>query len=120
MRDAFELHRSSHLRPLTPNFIAKEMLAQVFSCKFCEIFKNNYFEEHLQTTVSGCRMENHAEIVEIEPQRFTAFNLSCLHQQICSYFFFLLLFTIFLSIFVLVLTKLNLQRENYMENLSRF
>ena len=31
-------------------------------------------------------------------------------------FFFLALFTIFLYIFVLVLTKLNLQRENYMAN----
>ena len=25
---------------------------QVFSCEFCEIFKNTYFEEHLRTTAS--------------------------------------------------------------------
>ena len=25
------------------NFIKKETLAQVFSCEFCEIFKNTYF-----------------------------------------------------------------------------
>ena len=25
---------------------------QVFSCEYCEIFKNTYFEKHLQTTVS--------------------------------------------------------------------
>ena len=25
------------------NFIKKESLAQVFSCEFCEIFKNTYF-----------------------------------------------------------------------------
>ena len=44
----------------------------MFSCEFCKIFKNIYFEEHLWTTASGSRLENH---VEIEPQRFTAFNL---------------------------------------------
>ena len=27
-------------------FIKKETLAQVFSCKFCEIFKNIFFIEH--------------------------------------------------------------------------
>ena len=25
---------------------------QVFSCKYCEIFKNTYFEEHLGTAAS--------------------------------------------------------------------
>ena len=35
------------------NFIKKETLAQVFSCEFCEIFKNTYFEEHLQTAASN-------------------------------------------------------------------
>ena len=34
------------------NFIIKETLAQVFSCEFCEIIKNTFFEEHLQTTAS--------------------------------------------------------------------
>ena len=27
-------------------------LAQVFSCEFCEIFKNTFFAEHLQATAS--------------------------------------------------------------------
>ena len=27
------------------NFIKKETLAQVFSCEFCEISKNTFFEE---------------------------------------------------------------------------
>ena len=31
-------------------FIKKENLAQVFSCEFCEISKNTFFEEHLWTT----------------------------------------------------------------------
>ena len=32
------------------NFIKKESLAQVFSCEFCEIFKNTFFTEHPQVT----------------------------------------------------------------------
>ena len=34
------------------NFIEKETLAQVFSCEFFEISKNNIFTEHLWTTAS--------------------------------------------------------------------
>ena len=34
------------------NFIKKETLAQVFSCEFCEIFKNMYFEDHLRKAAS--------------------------------------------------------------------
>ena len=33
-------------------FIKKETLAQVLSCEFCEISKNTFFTEHLQTTAS--------------------------------------------------------------------
>ena len=28
------------------NFIKNEILAQVFSCEFCEIFKNTFLTEH--------------------------------------------------------------------------
>ena len=34
------------------NFIKKETLAQVFSCEFCEIFKNTFFIEHLRWLLS--------------------------------------------------------------------
>ena len=34
------------------NFIQRQALAQVLSCKFCEIFKNTFFTEHLWTTAS--------------------------------------------------------------------
>ena len=37
---------------LSAIFIKKETLAQVFSCEFCEIFKNRFFAEHLQVTAS--------------------------------------------------------------------
>ena len=33
-------------------FIKRETLAQRFSSKFCEIFKNTYFEEHLWAAAS--------------------------------------------------------------------
>ena len=36
----------------TCNFIKKEALAQMFSCKFCDISKNTFFTEHLRTTTS--------------------------------------------------------------------
>ena len=34
------------------NFIKKETLAQVFSCKFCEISESTFFTEQLWTTTS--------------------------------------------------------------------
>ena len=34
-----------------------ETLASVFSCKFCEIFKNIFFTEHFQVTASAIRMQ---------------------------------------------------------------
>ena len=39
-------------RPQAWNFNKKETLTQVFSFEFCEIFKNTFFTEHLQTTAS--------------------------------------------------------------------
>ena len=36
-------------------FIKKETLAQVFSCEFCKIYKNNLFAEHHRTTASNYR-----------------------------------------------------------------
>ena len=40
-------------RPQVCNFIEKEPLAQVFSCEFCEISKNTFSTEPIQTTASG-------------------------------------------------------------------
>ena len=33
-------------------FNKKETLAQVFSCEYCEIFKNTFYAEHLRVTAS--------------------------------------------------------------------
>ena len=43
---------SIKLQAHTCNFVKKETLAQVFSCEFCEISKNNFFTEHLWATAS--------------------------------------------------------------------
>ena len=43
------------------NFIKKETLAQAFSCKFFEIYKNTCFTEHLQPTASANRTKSFRE-----------------------------------------------------------
>ena len=45
----FSIERSSHRSPAT---FLKHTMAQVFSCGFCEIFKNTFFKENLQTNTS--------------------------------------------------------------------
>ena len=39
------------------SFFNKVVPAQVFSCEYCEISKNTYFEEHLRTAASECRRQ---------------------------------------------------------------
>ena len=36
-----------------PATLLKESPIQVFSCEYCEIFKNTYFAKHLQTAAYG-------------------------------------------------------------------
>ena len=43
---SLSLNQVAGLRPAT---LLKKIPTQVFSCEFCEIFKNTYFVEHLQT-----------------------------------------------------------------------
>ena len=45
------------LHQVACNFIKKETSTQVFSWKFCEIFKNTFFTEHLSATASLRRLE---------------------------------------------------------------
>ena len=40
--------------------IKKEALAQVFSCEFCQIFKNTFFTENLRPT--SCDYSSHAKV----------------------------------------------------------
>ena len=46
------------------HFIKKENLAQVFSCEFCEVFKNTSFAEHLRTTASEMSSGNQNSLSE--------------------------------------------------------
>ena len=43
------------------NFLKKETLAQVFSCEFCDIFKNTFFKEHLWTTAFVIYLKSYQE-----------------------------------------------------------
>ena len=43
----FTEKRPCGLRPAT---LLKKRLTLVFSCEFCEVFKNTFFTEHLRTT----------------------------------------------------------------------
>ena len=47
-----------------------EALAQVFSCEFCETFKNTFFIEHLRvtTSVSNRFLNNHSKIFAKFPE----------------------------------------------------
>ena len=49
--------------PEACNFIKKDTLAQVFSCEFCEIFKNTFLTEYIWMTASD-DLKN--EIIETE------------------------------------------------------
>ena len=44
-----KIHRKT---PVLDSLLIKVGDLQVFSCELCEIFKNTYFEEHLQTAIS--------------------------------------------------------------------
>ena len=43
-------------------FIKKEVLAQIFSCEFCKIFKSTFFIEHLWATASSMWNNKEAKI----------------------------------------------------------
>ena len=47
----FERFTGKHL-PSGLQVYYKETPTQVFSCDYCKIFQNSYFEEHMQTTTS--------------------------------------------------------------------
>ena len=59
---------------LVCNFIKKESLAQVLSCKFCEISKNTFFTEHLWTTASFIFMTNQIILGVVQRNYIYPFN----------------------------------------------
>ena len=56
----------------------KETLAQVLSCEFCKVSKNNFSTEHLQTTASGRR--------NFPEQNFLLFDLTFTNFSEWPYF----------------------------------
>ena len=53
--------------------ILKRDSTQVFSCEYCKIFKNTYFEEHLGTAASWKRVYKHLlKTIKSKKQSFTA------------------------------------------------
>ena len=67
------------------NFIKKETLALVFSCKFCEISKNTFFKERLWTTASGDHQNKKINLCMLNS--FKGFHLSIyfFNRKITSY-----------------------------------
>ena len=43
----------------------------MFSCEYCEIFKNIYFVEHLGTAASNFHIDGFVYIQETNPQKIT-------------------------------------------------
>ena len=56
------------------NFIEKETLSQVFSCKFCEISRNTFFTEHLWATVSVVMDEVNKKLKIKKVLKYVVFN----------------------------------------------
>ena len=55
--------RTSVLAKLQADVIKKEILAQVFPYEFCDIFKNTFFQEHLQDQLQENSQKNvHGEM----------------------------------------------------------
>ena len=53
------------LQTSRPATLLKKTPAQVFSCEYCKIFKNIYFEDHLQTAASASWSILYKEFVDI-------------------------------------------------------
>ena len=76
----FIFNKVAGLRLLAYNFIEKGTLAQLFSCTFCEIFKNNFFTEHLWVTASRCVqlfLLLRLELIYPEKKPFNVFKVTC-------------------------------------------
>ena len=68
----------------TNNFIKKETPTQVFFFKYCEIFKNTYFEEHLRRAASGNLVLNGSDTNFTDRILFfTNGNLSLSNNVVC-------------------------------------
>ena len=63
-------------RPKVCNFIEKETLADVFSCEFCEIFKNTFGRLLLWTNASETSNTKYLQLIE-RRSKVQKKNMSC-------------------------------------------
>ena len=70
--------------PEACNFIKKEALVQVFSCEFCEIFKNIFFMEHLPWLLLIFNLEGYYFYSRHLAVNYFRKNLSILYAWQCS------------------------------------
>ena len=110
--EGFELSTELHIAKFIGRHLPRVSLVQMFSYEFSKTFKNTCFEEYLWTTASGWRLENP---VEVEQQGFYYFYLVLFTLASLQVVFFLLLFTNFLCIFVLVFKTKLANRKLYGE-----
>ena len=82
----------------------------MFSCEYCEIFKNTSFEEHLRTTASGRAFENldiFQDLITFLFESFCLFIFVCLfelsyHLQKWQYIYiYLYIYIIYIYIFLI-------------------
>ena len=60
----------------------------MFSCEYCEIFKNNYFEEHPRTSVSVHNfLVNALRVDLIRPSLENTLSMANLHAPLSLNFF---------------------------------
>ena len=55
--------------------LLKKRLAQVFSCEFCENFKNTFFTEHLWTTASEKQLTQNNSLHFVQDPSSRSINL---------------------------------------------
>ena len=61
-----------------------ETPAHVFSCEYCKIFKNTYFEEHLRTTASVTKALIVSLLSFVLIQTYKTFSLFNFHNFTCK------------------------------------
>ena len=93
------------------NFIKKESLALVFSSEFCEISKNTFFTEHLQTAASEIKGAlgnswNSKHFLLSHPSIIYVCYQKSKRQFVC-------LFIIFLEIFLSIRQNRNFKGWSY-------
>ena len=105
------------------NFIEKEALAQVLSCKFCEISKNTFFTEHLRTNAFAWQIIN-SVVQEVNHKKHLSCNfVLCISTKISvsqhqwylcvPFFFFYSCFVSFVCCFVFCLLFHFFQAYNF-------